>query len=71
MLAGADAEIVGGRCIDVQLRWNAGTFQGHVHDHAVCRFADDVVPAVCQEDWRCPRRDAQVGVSSSLSLAFR
>ena len=71
MVAGADAEVVGGARVDVQLRRDAGALQGQVHEHAVLGGADDVVPAVRQEDRRRPLRDVQPGASSSLSLAFR
>ena len=59
MVAGTDAEIVGGRRIDVQLRRDAGSLQGQVGDHAVLGAADDIVAAVHEEDRRRSRRDVQ------------
>src|SRR5207247_9359576 len=49
MVAGADPEVVGGRRIDVQLRWNAGSLQSEVHDHDLLRAADDIVADVTEE----------------------
>ena len=69
MVAGADPEVVGGRRIDVQLRWNAGSLQSEVHEHALLRAADDIVPAVHEEDRGCPGRDAEA--RSELILVLR
>jgi hypothetical protein len=55
MVASADAEVVGGCCIDVQLRWDAGPLQGQVRHHAVIGVADDIVTTVRQKDRGCLR----------------
>ena len=69
MVAGADAEVVGGGGVDVQLRRDAGFPQGQVHEHAMLRRADDVGPAVCEEHRRSPRRDV-LEVGSDLVLVL-
>ena len=71
MVAWADAEVVGGRGINVQLRRDAGTLQGQVHDHAVIGGTDDVVPAVRQKDRGRPGRDAQPGSEFVLVLGLQ
>ena len=50
MVARTDTEIMGGRCVDVQLRRNAGSLQSQVGKHAVIGAADDIVATVRQED---------------------
>ena len=50
VVARAYAEVMGGRRIDVQFRRDSGFLQRKVHQHAVLRRADDIVPAVCKED---------------------
>ncbi len=69
MIALADAEVVGGRRIDVQLRRDAGLPQRKVHQHAVLRRADDIGPAVREKYRRRSGRDTQAG--SDLVLVLR
>ena len=71
MFARADTEVMGGRRIDVQLRRDAGFLQRKVHQHAVLRRADDIVPAVREEDWRCSDRDTQAGSNLIFVLCFQ
>ena len=61
MVARADAKVMGGRRIDVQLRRDAGFLQRKVHQHTVLRRADDIGPAVREEDRRRSDRDTQAG----------
>src|SRR5947199_210724 len=71
LLANGAQQAAGGivRRIDVQLRWNAGSLQSEVHEHALLRAADDIVPAVHEEDRGCPGRDAEA--RSELILVLR
>ena len=46
----ADAEVMGGSRIDVQLRRDAGFLQRKVHQHTVLRRTDDISPAVADSD---------------------
>src|SRR5262249_53213189 len=64
-------EVVGSPRIDMQLRWNAGALQGQVHDHAVFRRADEVGPAVREEDRGRTGRDAQAGGEFLLVLGLQ
>src|SRR2546430_14710397 len=71
MVVLAAAEVVGGACIDVQLRRTAGPLQREVHQHTVLRRADEVVPAVRKEDrWR-PARNAEVRSEFILVLRLQ
>ena len=58
MVARADAEVMDGRCIDVQLRRDASFLQRKVHQHTVLRRADDIVSSVREEDRRRADWDA-------------
>ena len=71
MVDGTDAEVVGGRCIDVQLRRDAGSLQGQVRHHAVRGVADDIVAAMRQEDRGCLRGDPQAGSQFILVLGLQ
>ena len=68
MLTLADAEVMGGCCIDVQLGRDAGFLQRKVHQHAVLRRTDDIVPAVREKKRRRSGRDTQAG--SDFVLVF-
>src|SRR5262249_39738247 len=67
----AHAEVVGGPRIDVQLRRDTGALQRLVHDHAMARVADDVGPAVDEEDRRRLRWNAQAGSEFVLFLGLQ
>jgi len=69
MAARSDAEVMGSRRIDVQLRRDAGFLQRKVHQHTVLRWANDIVPAVREEDRRRSGRDTQAG--SDMVFVFR
>jgi len=71
MIARSDAEVMGGRSIDVQLRRDAGFLQRKVHQHTVLRGADDIVPAVREEDWGRSDRDMQAGSDLIFVLRFQ
>src|SRR5712691_2050549 len=71
MLTGADREVVGGICINVQLRRHAGSLQRPVHDDAVLGIADEIGPAMRQKDWRRPGRDTQAGSELILVLGLQ
>src|SRR5439155_14824291 len=51
MIAGPDAEVVGGAGIDVQLCRDAGLPQRQIHDYAMLRGTDNVGSAVREKDW--------------------
>ena len=61
MIAGPDTEVMGGSCVDVQFRRNAGSLECEIHQHTVLGRADVIGPAVREEDRRCSRRDVQAG----------
>ena len=69
MVTRADSEVMGGRRIDVQLRRDSDFLQRKVHQHAVLRRADDIIPTVREEDRRRSGRDAQAG--SDLVFVLR
>src|SRR5881296_3013975 len=69
MIALADTKVVGGACIYMQLRRDAGSFQSEIHQHTILRRADDVVSTVRQEDRGCPARYAEA--RSELVLILR
>jgi hypothetical protein len=46
LVAFSDTEVVGGVCIYVQLSRDTSSLEREVHDHAVLRRADDVVPTM-------------------------
>ena len=71
MFARADAEVMGGRRIDVQLRRDAGFLQRKIHQHTVLRRADDIVPAVREEYRRRSDRDTQAGSNLIFVLRFQ
>src|SRR5437867_1652645 len=58
-----------GVCIDVQLSRNTGSLQGEIHEDAVLRRADDIVPAVDEKKWR--RICWEVEARSKLVLILR
>ncbi len=43
MAAGPDAEVVGGRGVDVQFGRDAGSLESQVHEQAVLGIADNIV----------------------------
>ena len=45
--------------VDVQLGWDAGAPQCEIHQYAVLRRTDDILPAMREEYWGRSRRDAQ------------
>src|SRR5262245_25515959 len=59
MITFANAEVMRGRCINVQFSGDASSLQGEIHEHAVLRRADDVVSAMHKEDRRRPGWDTQ------------
>ena len=71
MIDGTHGEVMGGPRVDVQLRRDAGALQGEVHDDAVFRRADDVGPAMHEEDRRRAGRDAQTGSELVLVLGLQ
>src|SRR5262249_41472306 len=67
----ADAEVVGGVRVDVQLRGHAGALQRPVHYDAVLRFADNVRPAMHKEHGRRALWYAQAGGELVLVLGLQ
>src|SRR5712672_2059585 len=70
MVVGANAEIVSGVGVDVQLRRDAGLLQSEIHQYAVVRAADDVIPAVHEENWRRAGRNPDSGREFILLLVL-
>src|SRR5579884_881839 len=61
---------MGSARINVQLRLDAGTLQSAIHEYAVFGRADDVGPAVREENGRRVRRESQAGSQLLLVLGF-
>jgi hypothetical protein len=67
----ADAEIVRGSCINVQLRRHASSLQGQVHEHAMIRTANNVIASVCEKNWRRPGWNVQARRDFIFVLGFQ
>ena len=71
MVARADAKVMSGRRIDVQLRRDASFLQRKIHQHTVFRRADDVGSSVHQKNRGRSGRDAQAGSYLILVLCLQ
>src|SRR5438309_9603475 len=71
MVAGADAEVVGGAGIDMQLGRDAGLPQRQIHDHAMLRGTDDIFSAMSEKDRRRPGWYVQPGRQFVLVLGLQ
>src|SRR6266849_6098107 len=71
MIAAADAEVVGGTGIDVQLGRDAGLPQRQIHNDAMLRGTDDIFSAMSEKDRRRPGRDAQAWRQLVLVLGLQ